>query len=78
MVFPAQEDFSRIVIRKTADAAWRQKPKRGKDAANYDKGAGAVGKVVEVYWEGEGEWFRGRLTRYRDAGRQASVRLRRW
>jgi hypothetical protein len=26
-----------------------------------------VGKVVEVYWEGEGEWFRGRLTRYRDA-----------
>ena len=35
--------------------------------ANYDKGAGAVGKVVEVYWEGEGEWFRGRLTRYRDA-----------
>ena len=22
---------------------------------------------MEVYWEGEGEWFRGRLTRYRDA-----------
>ena len=67
MVFPPQEDFSRIIVRKRATAAWRQKPKRGKDAANYDKGAGGVGKVVEVYWEGEGEWFRGRLTRYRDA-----------
>ena len=32
-----------------------------------DTGFGAVGKVVEVYWEGESEWFRGRLTRYRDA-----------
>jgi len=52
---------------KRATAAWRQKPKRGSSNANYDKGAGAVGKVVEVYWEGEGEWFRGRLTRYRDA-----------
>ena len=51
---------------RRAQGAWSRKPKRGKEAPNFASGAGAVGKVVEVYWEGESEWFRGRLARYRD------------
>ena len=68
MVFPPQEDFSRIVIRTKSHKCLEAETEEGQcQRGNYDKGAGAVGKVVEVYWEGEGEWFRGRLTRYRDA-----------
>ena len=67
MVFPVETDFSRIIIRKTSHKCMEAETEEGYNNANYDKGAGAVGKVVEVYWEGEGEWFRGRLTRYRDA-----------
>ena len=66
--------WSSLLKRISAESLSEKRPRlhggkrsEGKDAANYDKGAGAVGKVVEVYWEGEGEWFRGRLTRYRGA-----------
>ena len=58
---------------RAAAAAWRAERSRAPAAAAADVAGGAVpareaalGRAVEVYWDGEDEWFRGVLAKYRD------------
>ncbi|KAK7238384.1 hypothetical protein SO694_00023271 [Aureococcus anophagefferens] len=57
---------------RAAAAAWRAERSRapargrGRRPAARSRREAALGRAVEVYWDGEDEWFRGVLAKYRD------------
>ena len=56
-----------VKAKRAAAAAWRAERASARNASSAKTGGDAlVGKTVEVYWDGDEDWYTGKLTKFRE------------